>query len=272
MDHSKTTDIFEGPKGSTHTLVLIPSEQGTRYNYIYTAEELSKYFRVVTLDLPGLGSRSKERVRKTAMLDAIKTCIESYCPTKKATLMGLSMGGYLSLQFAAKYPDMVDSLILVGCNVEQWGIQQISHGATDIGYNLLSYEDRANLMAKLYPTVAPDRMIRAYMTTVMNYDQAFECASMMMEPDHGFFVKCIKDFPRKILFLTGEKDYRSAEPQFFQAAKGGPNEPEKGGKNQLFANVGHEVLLHQDTFDAIHATIKTFLTTDVYPDQSTIPL
>lgn len=186
--------------------------------------------------------------------------------------MGLSMGGYLSLQFAAKHPEMVDSLIMVGCNVEQWGIQQISHGATDVGYNLLSFEDRANLMAKLYPTVNSDRMIRAYMTTVMNYDQAFECASMMMEPEEGFFVKCIREFPRKILFLTGERDYRGAETKFVQAAQGGSGNHEKAGKNQIFANVSHEVLLHQDTFDAVHTAIRVFLKEDVYPDQSSIPL
>lgn len=56
----------------------------------------------------------------------------------------------------------------------------------------MSWEERTNYMAKLYPDVSRDRMERAYMTTVMNYDHAFECASMMMEPEEGYYIRCIR--------------------------------------------------------------------------------
>jgi len=267
MDHTRTVDIFEGPRQTQKTVLLIPSEQGTRYNYIYTCEELSKNFRVVAMDLPGLGARSSEKVKRTAVLAAIKEAIETHCPGKKATLMGLSMGGYLALQFAGQNPEMVEALILAGCNVEQYGLQQISHGANDLVYSMLSYKERQNIFPKYYPLVDRKRMVRAYMTTVMNYDHAYECANMMMEPEFETFANIIAGFPRKILFLTGEKDYRGAEVKFLQAAQKKPDTPDKGGRLAIFPNVAHEVLLHQDTFDAVHREITDFLERDVHGGQ-----
>lgn len=273
MDYTKIVDIFEASSKTKKTVLLIPSEQGTRYNYIYTSEELSKYFRVVVMDIPGLGSRSHEKPKRSAVLAAIKATIETHCPGKKATLLGLSMGGYLALQFAAGNPDMVDGLILVGCNVEQYGVQQISHAGNDLVYNLLSYKERQNIFPKYYNTVARDRMVRAYLTTVMNYDHGFECANLMMEPEFEYYAKAIAEFPRKILFLTGEKDYRGAEAKFLQAAQTKvPNHPEKGGRLAIFPIVQHEVLLHQDTFDAAHKEILDFLEKDVYGKTSAIDL
>jgi len=265
MDYSKNVDVFEAPSKTKKTLLLIPSEQGTRYNYIYTSEALSKQFRVVAIDIPGLGSRSNEKPKRTAVMAAIKSAIETHCSGKRATLLGLSMGGYLALQFAALNPDMCDGLVLVGCNCEQYGIGQVSHGASDLVYNFVSYKERQNIVPRLYDTVAKDRLTRAYLTTVMNYDHAFEFANLMMESEDETYYRAILAFPRKILFVTGERDHRGAEVKFLQAAQSKVKDcPEKSGKLAIYPNVGHEVLLHQDSFDNVHKDILEFLEKEVY--------
>jgi pimeloyl-ACP methyl ester carboxylesterase len=269
MDYSKTVDIFDTGVHK-QTLLLIPSEMGTRYNYIYSCEELSKYYRVVAMDLPGTGARSDERVNMSGMLQAIYDCIQTNCPNKKAALMGLSMGGYLALRFSAKYPEMVQALILVGCNVEQYGASQIPHAGADLVYSFLNKKERSNIMRKTYPTVDTDRMIRAYMTTTMNYDKAFDFAMMMMEEESEFYLKCIQDFQGKIFLITGENDWRGAEEKFLNAAqKKTETHPEKSGKLLVVPKVAHEVLLHQDSFDQVHKEIRDFLA-EVFHDKMVI--
>ncbi len=40
----------------------------------------------------------------------------------------------------------------------------------------------------------------------------------MDEPVEGFYVKTLSEFPKKILFITGDKDFRTAEQKFVKAA------------------------------------------------------
>lgn len=86
------------------------------------------------------------------------------------------------------------------------------------------------------------------------------------------FLIFLLEFPRKILFLTGEKDYRGAETKFLAAAQPTDERKEKIGKLQIFPNVAHEVLIHQNTFDPSHKAILGFLKDEVYPDEATIHL
>jgi len=84
----------------------------------------------------------------------------------------------------------------------------------------------------------------------------------MMEPENEFYLKCIQVFHGKILFITGEDDWRGAEDKFLKAAQTKSAQcPEKDGTLYISTEpgVGHDVLLHQDSFDEVHKEIKRFL-------------
>ena len=75
---------------------------------------LAQVRKVFALDLPGCGRSDKPQARFSApyFADFIKDFMITQ-DVDKATLIGLSMGGSIVLQFALKYPHQVEKMVLV---------------------------------------------------------------------------------------------------------------------------------------------------------------
>lgn len=71
------------------------------------------------VDLPGHGTRSGERFTFDAALDTIDAAV-SACPTPPL-LVGLSLGGYASLAYAASQQHRLGGVVLAGCSAELRG-------------------------------------------------------------------------------------------------------------------------------------------------------
>ncbi len=74
---------------------------------------LSQDFQLVKVDLPGFGkSESIAEVQTMeVMAEAVKNLVD-HLEIKEFHLLGHSMGGYISLAFAEKYPDLLKSMTL----------------------------------------------------------------------------------------------------------------------------------------------------------------
>lgn len=70
----------------------------------------------VTVDLPGHGSRAHERFTFRGALQAIDRAVDRCA--QPPVLVGLSLGGYTSLAYAARHPRKVAGLVLSGCSTE----------------------------------------------------------------------------------------------------------------------------------------------------------
>lgn len=55
---------------------MLPGGLTTRNSLIYLAEALATQFRVITMDIPGLGSRRKEKMMLTTSIEALKSVID----------------------------------------------------------------------------------------------------------------------------------------------------------------------------------------------------
>lgn len=77
------------------------------------AQELSAQYRIFTIDLPGHGGSAvlAEEHSMELMAEEVKNILEIE-GIQKILLIGHSMGGYVSLAFAEKYPDMLKGLVL----------------------------------------------------------------------------------------------------------------------------------------------------------------
>lgn len=70
----------------------------------------------VAIDLPGHGSRADERFSFDGGLAAIDAAVAS-CDAPPL-LVGLSLGGYMSLAYAARHEDRLAGVVLAGCSTE----------------------------------------------------------------------------------------------------------------------------------------------------------
>jgi pimeloyl-ACP methyl ester carboxylesterase len=106
-------------------LTFVPGAAGLGAFWDPVARRLPSAWRKRSLDLPGLGPvPSRPDVQSYSDLaDYVARSIEA--PT---VLVGHSMGGFVSLQLALRYPALVRRLVLV---VAAGGVDMAGHGALD---------------------------------------------------------------------------------------------------------------------------------------------
>ena len=75
------------------------------------AQELSKEFKVVTIDLPGHGNSEQTGEVHTMQLmsDAVKALLD-HLQVKECVMIGHSMGGYVTLEFASRFPEYLKGI------------------------------------------------------------------------------------------------------------------------------------------------------------------
>ncbi|CAN5899495.1 alpha/beta hydrolase [soil metagenome] len=94
--------------GTGSTVVFLHGYCESRQIWTSFSERLDRKFRVVTLDLPGFGHYSKpvENYSLEAMADYVYEALTDL-EVVKCVLIGHSLGGYVALAVAEKYPDLL---------------------------------------------------------------------------------------------------------------------------------------------------------------------
>lgn len=102
-----------GNEGST--VLLIHGLGGSLEDWILNAEVLAKHHRVYALDLVGSGHSDKPSASYSFsyMAQFVKDFMEAE-RIDRASLIGHSLGGGISLQFSIQFPSKVEKLVLVG--------------------------------------------------------------------------------------------------------------------------------------------------------------
>ncbi len=107
------TELYYEITGSGPNLVLIEGLGAALYLWEKQIPELSKYFTVIAYDNRGVGRSDKPAGPYTinmmakdlaGLMDSLKI--------SKAHILGVSMGGFIALEFALLYPEKVDKLVL----------------------------------------------------------------------------------------------------------------------------------------------------------------
>jgi len=101
------------------TLVLLHGLTGSSIVFYKMFQKLSTTYKVIGIDLPGMGCSSRNEIKYTDFqstadyfTDRIKYTLE-YLNVDKFTLCGHSFGGYISGLFTIKYPDIVNKLMFL---------------------------------------------------------------------------------------------------------------------------------------------------------------
>ncbi|WP_194288451.1 alpha/beta fold hydrolase [Ornithinicoccus halotolerans] len=99
---------------------------------------------VVAPDLPGHGARTGEEFTRTSALATVDAAVAAAPRGQPVVLVGHSLGGYLAMLWAARHPQRLAALVLVGAS------------AVPTGPGAALYR----WFAALVPRVGPERMAR----------------------------------------------------------------------------------------------------------------
>jgi pimeloyl-ACP methyl ester carboxylesterase len=106
--------------GTGPPLVLLHAFPLSREMWRPQVVALSKDFRVLAPDLPGFGGTAPfaDAPSIDGMANVVAEFLDAQSVTEPVALAGLSMGGYVALAFARKYPDRLSALILADTRAE----------------------------------------------------------------------------------------------------------------------------------------------------------
>lgn len=172
---------------------------------------LQKNYRVIAPDLPGIGtSELISDVSMEGVATVVKEILEAE-EIEQATVIGHSLGGYIALAFAEKYPDLLSGLGLFHSTASadndekkasrQKGIEFTEkHGAAPF------LETTAPKMFATVTKTNNSRLYERFMNhlpdmskeAVINYYEA-----MMQRPDR---VEILKKIKVPVLFIYGKQD------------------------------------------------------------------
>jgi 4,5:9,10-diseco-3-hydroxy-5,9,17-trioxoandrosta-1(10),2-diene-4-oate hydrolase len=103
-------------RGSGSPLLLIHGFGEFLETWALNVFPLSKRYKVYAIDLPGHGLSDKPKIPYTyAFASEFATKIMETLEIKRASLIGHSLGGAVSVSIAVNFPGKVDKLVLVDC-------------------------------------------------------------------------------------------------------------------------------------------------------------
>jgi pimeloyl-ACP methyl ester carboxylesterase len=197
---------------------------------------LADDFRVVAPDLPGHGALAHLPFTLDAAVQAVADAIDA-AAGGRAVVAGLSLGGYVAMAHAARYPQQVAGLVLSGCSIDYRGaIGVLSRLDAWLVLRLFSerrllgMQDKA--LRRMFPDDLADSLVAAgftFRTMPAVYRELASC-------DFG---PLLRQFLGPVLILNGERDRlnRRVERRQLQAAR--------DGRLQIIAGAGHACNLEQ---------------------------
>ena len=119
----------DGSVSSDEPIVFLHGLETCHIEFSRTIPFLSKDYELILVDLPG-HSGSKEILPLTLenAANALFHLISTKVAGGRAHIVGLSLGGFVGLEFARRYPELVLSLFCTGCapysGLRRWAMSQ----------------------------------------------------------------------------------------------------------------------------------------------------
>ncbi len=208
--------IFYTVQGTGKPVILVHGFAEDSNIWQHQTEKLKDNFYVIAIDLPGSGQSEilDDNAKIEDYADAVKAIADAESETngfRSFTILGHSMGGYVTLAFAEKYPSLVEAFGLFHSTAfadddakkeaRKKGIEFIKNNGTELFLrsttpNLFSEKtkkENASLLQKLvndYKNISPKSLIQYYY-------------AMMTRPDR---THALQNATKRVLFISGKND------------------------------------------------------------------
>lgn len=197
--------------GSGKPLVLIHGFPLDWRIFEQQVPELSKKSRVIAPDLPGFGqSKSAKPFSIASLADHVHKLLKSLNALPCA-LGGLSMGGYIALAFAKKYPKDLSALILMDTRAE--GDAPEGKAARDKMIELIRKEGSKAIADQMLPKMFTEQTIKSNPDAVKKIRDIMEhCPPKTIEHalvalrDREDYSGILSSITAPTLIIVGEQD------------------------------------------------------------------
>lgn len=241
-----------GPVGA-RTIVFAHASGWTRAMWLPQMRTLAGEYHVVALDLPGHGALADQWFSLDAAVERIHDVIRRESGTP-VLLVGLSLGGFLAMNVAHRYPDLLAGLALAGCSVSFTGKIGLLTRLSAFVFRLIRcgpllerMKRRQRLEVRTrYPAPLAEALISSGFYP-RSWGRALGQAARMN------YRNILRSFTRPVLILNGEHDDYNRAAETAQAAAA------LDARIQVIAGAGH--ICNLDAPEQFTDALRTFAAT-----------
>ena len=201
-------------------IVLVHGSVVSRKMWLPQVRGLSDAYRVIAPDLPGHGGRADEPFTFAAASQALANLIERDT-SGRALVVGASLGGYVAIDLAHRFPDRVSGLVLAGASRNFMGALglylRLVGGAMRRGWLKQTRERAEERTRRIFPPALAD-VADAQIAAGVFPDALGPAFAEMAGRD---FQLLLADYPGPTLILNGERDAgpRASASRFARGAR-----------------------------------------------------
>ncbi len=246
LDMARRTYQVVGPAEAS-PIVFIHGTRRTRDMWRPQQVGLADAFRIVTVDLPGHGSAAGRRFRWPAAVDQVADVIDE-AADGRAVVVGLSLGGYVAMELAARYPGRVAGLVVCGASVEPWTL--LAEPLRAAARFVLALEVGDSPARWDHALARPRSILRAIEPRGFRRFRLDAGGQALLEIAGRRFRPRLATYPGPTLILNGACDrlIRRQEPDFLTTAQ--------RGSLTVLPDAGHQA--NTDAPDAFNRAIRRF--------------
>ncbi len=223
-----------GPAGG-HPIVFVHGIRVTRKQWLPQMRDLGGEYRVIAADLPGHGALAGVAFSLDAAVQRVREVVDE-AADGRALVVGLSLGGYVAIEFARRWPEKAAGLVLTGCSGNPRGVLSLIPATVAlftraVGDRWLTFINEINFRVRYGDELAREQLDAGFFFTAMQ-----DALKQLRGND---FRRRLKAYPGPVLILNGERDtlFRITELTFLTAAQ--------DARLQLIRDAGHVANLEE---------------------------
>lgn len=177
------------------------------------ADSFTKSFTVITIDLPGFGNSEiiTKQHNMTLMAEAVEAIL-LHEHIEKATVVGHSMGGYVSLAFAEAYPEKLNGLVLFHSQAsadDEVAKQNRNLAITKVEIDFENYISTfiTSLFDETFAETQPHQVER-FKAIALGQSQQAVAAALAGMRDRESRLQTLAELQTPVLFILGKNDSR----------------------------------------------------------------
>lgn len=127
---SSTTEARPAPRSRADdqpTIVFLHGTRLTGASWAAQVAELAEEFHCLVPDLPGHGTAADLDFTLAGAAERVAELIEGEAHGGRAIVVGLSLGGYVAMDVAARWPERVRGLVISGATAEPAGPRSVAY-------------------------------------------------------------------------------------------------------------------------------------------------